>query len=233
MFFVSVCFSLIQNLYSWTISMLISWHAQMSIFNHAFLCIPQHSSFCLEYPNCFGCINTLLMSIRFHKIVDFLIFASLSVWPSVGNTSTRQCSLSCTINQEKISFYVLFFYTCTWCMTHVSNNLHTANHIVMLFSEDDRFCLFFSIFMFSIFFQGVFIFMAIDKPYSSALQLNLFDDSFYVSSLSSLHVIHYWLHSRREYISNIHVLFILLFTLRILFQNSQVSLVYCYQCVTY
>ena len=89
--------------------MLISWHAQMSIFNHAFLCIPQHSSFCLEYPNCFGCINTLLMSIRFHKIVDFLIFASLSVWPSVGNTSTRQCSLSRTINQEKISFYVLFF----------------------------------------------------------------------------------------------------------------------------
>jgi len=107
------------------------------------------------------------------------------------------------------------------------------SYLFMLFSEDDRFCLFFSIFMFSIFFQGVFIFMAIDKPYSSALQLNLFDDSFYVSSLSSLHVIHYWLHSRREYISNIHVLFILLFTLRILFQISQVSLVYCYQCVTY
>jgi hypothetical protein len=51
------------------------------------------------------------------------------VWPSVGSTSTRQCFLSGTINQQKVSFYVLFFHTCTWCRTHVSNNLPTANHI--------------------------------------------------------------------------------------------------------
>ena len=109
----------------------------------------------------------------------------------------------------------------------------SKSYLYMLLCEDDRFFFFHSIFMFSLFFPSVLIFMAVDNPYLSALFLNLIEDSFYFSCSFSLEVIHGWLHLRRQYISNLDLLFIPLFTLIFFVRKSDVSMVHCYQCASY